>query len=337
MTDKSVYEELGRMIGKEDPVGMPATPSLLKVLSLQFTPEEARLALQIHLSGGKLDELAGRTGIGKTKLKDKLLAMADKGTIVYDPAEEDPVYRVAGMTAGGLTETGVWGGIRYPYTVQLGIAMHTVLREHAELSLAKLGFGYTPVWAARAALPKDASPAEDLSEAIRGAGHWSVSPCPCRLTRALVQPDNPCQHMLHTCVHTGALSRWAVKHGMARELTYDQMLQLLQECNEDGLVHTINIFGQICNCCQDCCAIFHSFGLGAPTFASSPFIARSDLETCNECGTCHERCPVGAIQVNGHAVVDGAICIGCGVCVPTCKAEAMHLSRRSMPQQTTGA
>ncbi len=328
MTEKNVYEELAEMIGKEDVVGMPPTPSLLKLLSLQFTPGEAGLALRIHLSGGTLDELAGRTGIGKTQLKDRLLAMADKGTIVYDPAEEDPVYKVAGMTAGGLTETGVWGGIRFPYTVQLGMAMYTMLREHAELSLAKLGFGYTPVWAARAALPKDALPAEDLSEAIKGAGHWSVSPCPCRLTRALVDPGNACKHMLHTCVHTGALSRWAVKHGMARELTYDQMLQLLRECNEDGLVHTINIYGQICNCCSDCCGIFHTFKMGAPTFSPSPFVAQSDQETCNACGTCVERCPVGAVQVDGRAVVDGAVCIGCGVCVPTCKGKAMELTRR---------
>jgi len=86
VTEESVYEELALMIGKEDVVGMPPTPSFLKVLSLQFTPEEAALALQIHLSGRTLDELAGRTGIGKAKLKDKLMTMADKGTIVYDPA-----------------------------------------------------------------------------------------------------------------------------------------------------------------------------------------------------------------------------------------------------------
>jgi electron transport complex protein RnfB len=334
VTEKNLYEELGKMIGKEDVVGMPTTPSFLKLLSLQFTPEEAALALQTHLSGGTLDELASRTGVGKTRLKEMLLTMADKGTIVYDPAEEDPVYKVAGLTAGGLTETGMWGGIRFPFTVQLGIAMHAMLREHAELSLAKLGFGYTPVWAAQVALPKDALPAENLSEAIKGAGHWSVSACPCRLARALVRPGNPCKHMLHTCVHTSALSRWAVKHGMARELTYDQTLRLLRECNEDGLVHTINIYGQICNCCRDCCAIFHSFNLGAPTFAPSPFTAQSDQQTCNACGSCAERCPVGAIQVDGHGVVDSAICIGCGVCIPTCKQKAMKLTRRPVAQQT---
>jgi Pyruvate/2-oxoacid:ferredoxin oxidoreductase delta subunit len=334
VTEKNVYEELAEMIDKEDVVGMPLTPSFLRILSLQFAPEEAALALQTHLSGATLDELAGRTGIGKTRLKDTLLKMADKGTIVYDPAQEDPAYKVAGMVAGGLTETGMWGGIRFPFTVQLGIAMYTMLREHAELSLARLGFGYTPVWAARVALPKDALPTEDLSEAIKDAGHWSVSACPCRLARSLVKPGDPCKHMLHTCVHTGALSRWAVKHGMARKLTYDQTLHLLRECNEDGLVHTINIYGQICNCCRDCCAIFHSFKLGAPTFVPSPFIAQSDEEKCSECGTCQERCPVGAIQLDGHAVVDSAICIGCGVCIPVCKQEAMKLTRRPVAQQT---
>jgi electron transport complex protein RnfB len=334
VTDKNVYERLAEMIDKEDVVGMPPTPSFLKVLSLQFAPDEAELALQTHLSGGTLDELASRTGMGKTRLKDRLLTMADKGTIVYDPAEEDPVYKVAGMVAGGLTETGMWAGIRFPFSVQLGIAMHAMLREHAELSLAKLGFGYTPVWAAQVALPEDKLSGEDLSEAIRSAGHWSVSACPCRLARALVEPGKPCKHLLHTCVHTGALSRWAVKHGMARELTYEETLHLLRECNENGLVHTINIYGQICNCCTDCCAIFHSFKLGAPTFAPSPFTAQSDQETCNACGDCAERCPVGAIKVDGHAVVDSAICIGCGVCVPTCEQKAIKLTRRPVAQDT---
>lgn len=328
MAENSVYQQLAEMIAREDEVGMPLMPSLVKVVSLQFTPEEAALALNVHISGGTLSQLAERTGLQPATLKAKLLRMADHGTIVYDPADEDPVYRVVGMVAGGLTETGLWGGIRFPYTVELGKAASILLKDHSETALAQLGFGYTPVWAAQDALPDDALPSESLAEAIKEAGHWSVSPCPCRLSRALVDPTNPCKHILSTCMHTGALSRWAVKHGMARELTYEQTLEQLRRCNEDGLVQTINIYGQICNCCTDCCAIFHTFKMGAPTFVPSPFAAKADQDLCNACADCSSRCPVDAIQVNGHAVVDQAACIGCGVCVPSCQTKAMALSRR---------
>ncbi len=328
MPNKDIYIKLAEMIDEEDIVGNPVTPSFLKLLELLYTPDEAALSLEIHLSGGTLAELSNKIGIEKEKLEARLLAMADKGTIIYDPAEKDPVYKSVGMTAGGLTESGLWGNIRFPFTVALGKLMHQVSKEHAEEGLAKLGFPFTPVWATRAALPDDVIPEEDLAETIKNAEHWSVSMCPCRLSRNLVNSDNPCENMLETCIHTGALSRWSVKHGMARELTYQEVLDLLKRCNENGLVHTINLLGQICNCCKDCCAIFHTYKMGVPTFAPSPFMAIIDEESCTSCETCSDRCPVDAITIDNFAKVDHEVCIGCGVCYPTCPAQSVSLERR---------
>jgi Pyruvate/2-oxoacid:ferredoxin oxidoreductase delta subunit len=326
--ENDVYQQLADMIDEEDVVGIQKTPAVLKVLSLQFTPEEARLALQVHLTGAKLDEIAERSGIKKEKLKKLLNTMADKGTMFIEPGKEDPTYKVVGASAPGLTETGLWGNIKYPFTVELGKALHQVLKEWSEEKLCKLGFPFTPVWAGTLALPDDVQPSENLAEAIRDAGHWSVSPCPCRLSHWLVDPGNHCEHILETCIHTGDLSRWAVEHGMARELSYDEVVELLRECNRDGLVHTLEINSVICNCCDDCCAIFHGHKLGAPTFIPSPFMAQVDEETCNACKTCAERCPVGAIEVDDFSSVNQDICLGCGVCVPTCKTKTMRLVRR---------
>jgi electron transport complex protein RnfB len=328
MTENDIYQQLAEMIDREDVVGGPVTPALLRLIKLQFTPKDADLAVKITLTGGTLDELSDRLAMDKHKLSQKLLAMADKGTIIYDPADENPVYRCVGMTAGGLTETGMWGGIRFPFSVQLGKELNQLSRDHAEGALAKLGFPFTPVWAGMLALPDDALPEENLAEAVKDAGHWSVSLCPCRTSRALVTPEDTCEHMMQTCVHTGPLSRWAVKHGMARELTYDELVELLKKCNQDGLVHTINIYGLICNCCEDCCAIFHTYKMGVPTFIPSPFVAQPDEEECTACGTCAERCPVNAIRVDEYAIVDQDKCLGCGACVPTCQTESIKLVRR---------
>ena len=46
MSTKDVYEELAEMEDRDDVVGMPMTPEFLKLLRLQFTPREARLAVQ---------------------------------------------------------------------------------------------------------------------------------------------------------------------------------------------------------------------------------------------------------------------------------------------------
>jgi len=328
-----VYEELAEMIDAEDVVGVAKTSALLNLLSLYFTPEEARLALQVRLTGAKLDEIADKSGIRTVKLKRILYTMADKGTIYIEPGTEDPLYKVVGMAAPGISETGLWGNIRFPYTVELGKTLHKVLKEWAEEKLAKLGFPFAPVWAGVASLPDDALPSENLAEVLKGAGHWSVGQCPCRLSHWLADPGNHCEHILQTCLQTGDLSRWAVEHGLARQLTYDEMAEFLRKCNEDGLVHTLNINHCVCNCCNDCCAMFHCHSQGAPTFIPSPFVAQADEEQCNACKTCEERCPVGAIQVAKIAVVDRNLCLGCGACVPTCKTDSMALVRRPQAEQ----
>lgn len=332
MAEKTdVYEELADMYVQEDPAGIggPKTPSFLKVLSLQFTKTEADLSLKIRFAGGTLDEISERSRIKKEKLKKILYKMADKGLIFYDPSDDDPVYRVVPTAAPGIIETGLWCGVKFPYTVELAKAMYTYLQEWSEEKLCKLGFPFAPVWAAERTLPPDALPAENLIEVLRGEGHWSVSPCPCRLAHWIQDPGNHCEHISQTCMHSGELSRWAVKHGMARELSFDEVKEFLRECNQDGLVHTLNIQNCVCNCCDDCCAIFHGQKSGHQVFIPSPFVARVDEETCNACEVCLKRCPVNAIRIDEFATVDPELCLGCGVCVPTCKAEAVNLVRRA--------
>jgi len=204
MTEKTdVYEELADMDEQEDPAGIggPKTPVFLKVLRLQFTEEEAKLALQLRLSGGKLDEISERTAIKKEKLKKIFYRMADKGSVFYDPDADDPTYSIVATAAPGITETGMWSGIRFPYSVALGKAIYEYLKEWSEEKLCRLGMPLAPVWAAEKTLPEDALPAENLVEVLRGEEHWSISPCPCRISHWIADPGNHCEHMLATCLH----------------------------------------------------------------------------------------------------------------------------------------
>jgi ferredoxin len=55
-----------------------------------------------------------------------------------------------------------------------------------------------------------------------------------------------------------------------------------------------------------------------------------DAEACSECGTCHDRCPMGALAAaDGATGVDLDRCIGCGVCVPTCPTGAVTLRAKA--------
>ena len=44
---------------------------------------------------------------------------------------------------------------------------------------------------------------------------------------------------------------------------------------------------------------------------------------CISCGACVDTCPVGAISLEGQAVVDAGACIDCGACEGACPVGAI--------------
>lgn len=139
---------------------------------------------------------------------------------------------------------------------------------------------------------------------------------------------------------TGEIARWAVKHGMARELTYDQAVELLQKTEQDGLVHDGDPerWDVLCNCCKDCCAVLVGEAKSGTQLAyRSPFMPQVNEETCNACGACVEPCPAGAIGVDQVASVNTETCLGCGVCILKCDVDALTLVRRPVAEQPQAA
>ena len=329
MTKKDAYEKLAEMFNQLPP-GISYVPSIMQVLRLQYTSKEAELAVEVGLKGIKLDEVQRRTGIDKQELNRMLNRMADKGTMWITPREENPNYRSVGIGGPGLIETGAWGNIRFPYSVQLLKAMARFQREWATKAMPALGFPTNCVWPSPAALPDDAQPSDNVAEMMKQAGYWSVSTCSCRLPHWVAAPGHHCNHILETCLILGKMGRWCVEHGMAREISYDRAVDLLKRCNEDGLVHTYDPSWAICNCCADCCVFFVSLReTGANVLQRSNFVAHVDQKTCAACGTCADRCPVDAIVVDDFAVINKDKCLGCGVCFPTCATRSVCLVRRS--------
>jgi electron transport complex protein RnfB len=117
-------------------------------------------------------------------------------------------------------------------------------------------------------------------------------------------------------------------------------LDILKRSNEEGLVHVTGNYQEeidtICNCCSDACIFLTGLMVQGEKnmFARSNFVSEINQETCAECGTCAERCPVDAItQDDGPAEVDGDKCVGCGVCFPTCPSESVSLVARPEVEQ----
>jgi NAD-dependent dihydropyrimidine dehydrogenase PreA subunit len=331
MSNSDAYDKLADMMCTEDFRTGPGmkTPEFIEILQIQYTPEEAQLAVEVGFSGGKLVELAERTGIEKETLKKKLNTMADKGTIWIDPGSEDPNYRAMLVEGPGIAETAAWGD-KFPWTEELKKRWNKYKYVWVREGITPAG-PVVPVWAAVAALPPDALPSENINEVLKQLGYWSVSNCPCRSFPRFDESDTHCDHLLETCMNLGDIGRWAVEHGHAREITYEEAIDLLGKCEEDGLVHVgaLPDYGILCNCCSDACANIIGLKMGLPhAMVPGPFVAVCDEETCAACMTCADHCPVDAIQVDDVAVVDTSTCVGCGVCVVGCDTESMRLERR---------
>ena len=78
-----------------------------------------------------------------------------------------------------------------------------------------------------------------------------------------------------------------------------------------GLVHTVSNVtegvGYVCNCCGCCCGILRGiteWGI-ADSVAYANYYAVIEPEFCADCGTCIERCQVGAISAGRRVLGRG--------------------------------
>ncbi len=53
-------------------------------------------------------------------------------------------------------------------------------------------------------------------------------------------------------------------------------------------------------------------------------MAHTVSSDCISCGACVDTCPVGAIALEGQAVVDAGTCIDCGACEGACPVGAIQ-------------
>ncbi len=122
-------------------------------------------------------------------------------------------------------------------------------------------------------------------------------------------------------------------------------LQFMQDCERDGLMHSVWTFmtpfiGGICNCDRsDCLAMRSTLGAGAKVMFRAEYVAQVDWDECTGCRRCMQVCQFGALGFSAAAqkvMVDQRMCYGCGVCRSVCATDAMSLvERESVPEVAT--
>ncbi|MBN2084135.1 MAG: 4Fe-4S binding protein [Anaerolineales bacterium] len=329
MMDPTPYLNLAKRLD-DLPNGYPPAQdgSHLRLLEYLFSPEEAALAAELSPQQETPRVIASRLDRNPGAIRALLKEMARKGLIT------------AGRAEGGL------GYGLMPFVV--GIYEMQLERMDAELARRfedyfRAGFRqalairpqFHRVVPVRESVKAElaVAPFESAAGIIERASAWSVMDCICRKQTALV--GRRCPHPVEACmVLSSTPDAFHGRNGM-RELTKQEALDLLRTLAEAGLVHSVsnNREGNwyICNCCTCACGILRGMAEGgmASVIARSGFVCRVDEAACTACGVCAERCPFGAITVDGAARVDPIRCAGCGVCTVACPNGALTLVRRA--------
>jgi ferredoxin len=161
--------------------------------------------------------------------------------------------------------------------------------------------------------------------------HIVALDCPCRVARR-----EPCLP-LDVCLIVGEpFASFVLGHHpeRARAISPKEAAAILVAEADRGHVHhaffkdaMLGRFYAICNCCSCCCGAMSAHRSGTPMLISSGYVAQVTPEACQRCGLCVERCPFGALTLDGALCVDEEACMGCGVCVRACPSHALALAR----------
>ncbi|TFF85801.1 MAG: 4Fe-4S dicluster domain-containing protein [Promethearchaeota archaeon] len=176
----------------------------------------------------------------------------------------------------------------------------------------------------------------DIIEKFGDKGKIALSNCLCRQNWKI--QGQPCRLDLPLEAHLwlGKVADHVIKYDLGREITKEEAIELINECNKKGGINHVwhNHMDlnepeiSICNCCWDCCASIGNWNRGImPIRLKTTCLARiPDESKCVGCGTCVQYCPTEAIYLkDGKAEHRENLCIGCGQCQLQCPEGAVEL------------
>jgi Na+-translocating ferredoxin:NAD+ oxidoreductase subunit B len=329
-----VYEKLARFLD-ELPSGYPRTEggAEMRILRKLFTPEEAELCLHLTLIPEPARVVAYRAGKPEDEITCRLDEMEKKGLIYAShaqgrPAEYMAMHFVVGFWEGQVNRLDrelVEDFEAYlPHFVD-----YEVWRNAPQLRTIPVGESI-PV-------STGTLPYERVEEIIRSHTTFSINNCICRQEMELM--GKGCSKLMEACLAMGSTAHNLVQAGRGRFISQTEALEILEKAELQGLVlqpanNQKPLY--ICMCCGCCCGVLRTLKLHPhpASIARSTYQAVLDEALCSGCGTCLDRCQMEALSLpNGSAELDTWRCIGCGLCVITCETGALSLIRKPESEQ----
>jgi NAD-dependent dihydropyrimidine dehydrogenase PreA subunit len=301
-----------------------------------FTPEEAEVALHLSMVSEPIERIYARlkkTGMSIEKLRQLLDGMVQKGNTWSVKREGKGYYQNAMLTVGmyefqvdrltrDFTED-----MRSYFKGEYGEEMYRTKTPLMRTIPVRRSVSPTQRY--------QVSTYDDVQQLIeKSDGRLAVANCVCRQARDVM--GKSCKHtdLRETCL---VLQDWAdyyIDTGIARPITRDEALDILDKIEADGLIlqpENNQRPGFICACCGDCCGILAAvkrFPRPAELYATN-YYAEVDEDLCTACEECLSLCQLQALSmINEMAVVDLDRCIGCGNCITRCSSHAIRLKKK---------
>ncbi|GAB4334397.1 MAG: 4Fe-4S binding protein [Dehalococcoidia bacterium] len=348
MPEADVYEALAARHGHG------GSERYRRILEFVMTPQQARLAARLP---APIEELATAENLPAEVVEAELDQLFRKGVVFPRNFWTREYYRFARNTMQLHDATESLAGVEGLYTADEKQRLFDLWWDFVENEwnpqrmpvLEKTPAPPLRVIPAYKAI-KDIEgvlPYENIRAMVETADIISVVSCSCRKRQEMVGEQCEKSHDMN-CIQFNRAADYVNARGHGRQLTKEEAFRLIEQTEDDGLIHQwpnadLMMTNTLCSCCTDCCIYFKPMGeYGVPwtaVYAKSRFEAQNNLDLCDGCQDCIERCQFDALtmeKIPGHkklkAVVDPEKCMGCGVCVLVCEPKSLKMALVRPPE-----
>ncbi len=345
---QSVYGRLADRLNRF-PQGAPPTETLYKILEMLFSQKEADYVARLPIKPFKVKTAAAIWKMSEAEARKILETLAGRAILLDIDDSGESVYVLPPPMAGFFE----FSMMRIRQDIDqklLAELFYRYLNEEDDFILDLFGKGETRlgrVFVQEPALPPEHSlevlDYEKASEVIRTSPLIGVGICYCR--HKMQHMGRSCDAPLDICMTFNNSAASLIKHGVIRQVSAAECLDLLKTAYELNLVQFGDNVRQhvnfICNCCGCCCEAMiaaRKIGFSAAVHTTN-YLPEINSRTCNGCGKCVSSCPIEALglvsandpqnQCRRKAHIDEDICLGCGVCVSNCPQKSIRLKPRT--------
>ena len=340
----NVYKKLSKHLSSLG-MGYPPKEELLEILTHNFTTMEAEVALSIPTNvipfePVPISKITPKAEIPRKELENILESMARRGLLYSKKTKNGEIGYALQQFGYGFPQTFFWGGVDTPHAK----GMAELIVKYAKKEELYKVYGSTRTKAFRY-IPSSLNiepeshavfPFEMMGSVIEQAHVIALVHCACRATAELME-RRQCEHPLAVCIKYDELAEYVIEKRIGKEITKQEALNVINRCEEAGLVHLVDNAREgikhTCNCCSCCCwsvGTIRRRKIPRDVLMATYFLRETDQAKCTGCGQCVDICPVNALKmVDESPVVDREWCIGCGVCAVPCPVSAIKLVRKS--------